>query len=270
MINTRKTRFHVFILFQLFIPVILFGCLGNEVQRPLKIAVSKAGPGDHYGKYAQWLQIQDTTLKIINCFDLPHDSAIQVLEYCDGLLLTGGPDVHPDFYGGELKKDVPFTIDLRRDSLEFMLIEKALELNLPVLAICRGLQIMNVSQGGTLIFDIPTETENKVFHRCPDKNNCYHQINIDTTSLLYETISMEIGFVNSNHHQGIKKLAGVFKASARTEDGLIEAIEWKDKKNKSFFIGVQWHPERLDESNPFSLPVALYFLKSAEIYNLNK
>lgn len=168
-----KWKNHLLLIITSFvvIPVFLSGCLDKKVERPLRIAISKAGPGAHYDNYAQWFKIQDSTIVIFNLYELPEDSALFILETCDGLVLSGGPNMHPGFYGGYINNEVPFTLDLPRDSLEFKLIEKAVELNLPVLGICRGLQIMNVSFGGSLVFDIPTEVKSEIWHKCPDKNN---------------------------------------------------------------------------------------------------
>lgn len=250
------------------ITLILFSsCISKEKHEPLRIAISKAGPGDHYNAYSQWLKIADTTLLTYDLYSLSIDSSLKLLEECDGLLLTGGPDINPGLYGKKYDTTLVDISDFKRDSLELLLIKKALKLELPLLGICRGLQMINISQGGTLIRDIPTEFNSKIYHRCSDKSNCYHQIFIKKNSQLYKTVNNDLGIVNTNHHQGIDILAGNLSAVAYSEDSLIEAIELSD--NKSFLLGVQWHPERMDIKNPLSVPIALLFIKQAEIYQKN-
>jgi len=261
--NMKKTTAFLSTLF-LAIVLIFSACLQEEEHIPLRIAISKSGPGDHYAQYARWLKVHDSTLEVINLYALQLDSAIEVLSICDGLLLSGGPDIHPQWYGQEADTSRMGSVDLRRDTLEMAAIERALELEIPVLGICRGAQIMNVSQGGSLYQDIPTDTDSKLFHRCKDRKNCYHQVMIDSNSMLFKTTGVGMGFVNTNHHQAVDRLADNLKATAHAEDGLIEAIEWKNPEGKSLFMGVQWHPERMDHSNPLALPVGMYFLKAAE------
>lgn len=241
-------------------------CLQKPEHQQLQIAISKAGPGNHYANYPSWLKIVDTTLVVHNLYPLETDSALQLLKQCDGLLLSGGPDIFPGQYGKEQDTVKAENIDHRRDTLELLLIDRALAMGMPILGICRGLQILNVSQGGSLIVDIPGDFQGNIIHRCADKNNCYHKISIDTNSLLYITSKTQMGFVNTNHHQGIDKLAENLKATAWADDGLIESVEWKSQPNQ-FVMAVQWHPERLDPGNPLSLPVALIFIKYAEQFH---
>lgn len=261
--NMKKAPTFLFALLTIF-SLVFTACLQEEEHVPLRIAVSKSGPGDHYAQYARWLKVHDSTLVIFNLYELQIDSALQLLSTCDGLLLSGGPDIHPQWYGQEADSSRLGSVDLRRDTLEMAAIEKAIELAIPVLGICRGEQIINISQGGSLYQDIPTDTDSKLFHRCKERENCYHQVMIDSSSKLFQTTGAGMGFVNTNHHQAIDRLADNLRATAHAEDGLIEAIEWKNPEGKSLFMGVQWHPERMDHSNPLALPVGLYFLKAAE------
>ncbi len=267
----KHNHFKVFIssLSILIISFLITGCSQDHKPDGLTIAISKSGPGESYLNYISWLKIADTTLTTHNMYKLSLDSALTLLSKCDGLVLTGGPDVYPGSYGKEGDTAKAGPIDYRRDTLEFLMIEKALELGMPVVGICRGLQILNISQGGSLIVDIPTDFYSKIFHRCPDKNNCYHRVVVDTNSLLFKTSGAVMGFANTNHHQGIDRLANSFVPVAWSDDSLIEAIEWKDDNNP-YLLAVQWHPERLDPGNPLSLPIAMYFLKEAHSYKSEK
>lgn len=250
--------------------LLLAGCLSSQDKTPLRIGLSKAGPGKHYQNYMDWLKIADSTIEFVNFYSMGIDSAVKALEDCDGFILTGGPDVHPAWYGREQDTILCGAIDLRRDSLEFRLIEKALETNIPILGICRGEQIFNVAMGGTLIADIPTQYDSSVSHRsATDPYNNYHRVMIDSNSALYLTSKSLMGIVNSNHHQAVDSLGENLGVVARADDHLIEALEWNEKEGKPFLMLVQWHPERMDKSNPLSLPIALYFLKAAESFEKN-
>ncbi len=245
----------------------LISCVtNNETKTPIKIAISKSCNSGHYSNYSLWLNKIDSTLDIVNLYKISMDSAIDQLQTCDGLILSGGPDVSPMWYGKEVDNNRLGDVDTRRDTLEFECIKTALKLNMPILGICRGLQIFNTSQGGTLFLDIPSDYDTLVKHRCKEKENCFHNITIDTLSMLYSITETNNGIVNSNHHQGIDRLAEYLKAVAWANDGLIEAIEWKDTTKRAFFIAVQWHPERMDTSSVLSLPLARQFLDAADKY----
>jgi putative glutamine amidotransferase len=144
-----------------------------------------------------------------------------------------------------------------------MLIGKALESEVPILGICRGLQVLNVALGGTLYADIPSAVQSNIMHRCSDKNNCFHEISIFDGSKLHQVSRQLQGNVNSNHHQGISTIADNLKAIAMTDDGIIEAIQWEYPDNKAYLMAVQWHPERMEYGNPCSLPIALSFIQAS-------
>jgi len=176
-----------------------------------------------------------------------------VEEYLDiiyGLVLSGDRDIHPKFYGEELKvvdENMGLMADAKmefqKSILEKILIKK--EKKIPILGICAGMQSINVAMGGNLINDIETEVGNKIQHRNGDRptNQIAHFVDVvDKNSFLYKTVKKEHFGVTTNHHQAIKKLANNFKITAvSSEDKIIEAIEFV---GDSFCIGVQWHPER--------------------------
>lgn len=212
----------------------------------LRIAVSKASGSASYANYPLWLKAEGTEIEIIDLMNSdPALIGIQ-METCDGLLLVGGPDVHPGRFDKE-EDTARCSIDLIRDSIEFKALDIALEQKLPVFGICRGLQLINVHQGGDLIIDIPGDTPSEVPHQ-QDSGDAIHPVYIEKKSELFKVMKESESPVNSNHHQAIGMLAPSLKASAKSADGIVEGIEWKDKKD-NWLMGVQWHPERL-ASNP--------------------
>jgi len=168
---------------------------------------------------------------------------IQDFDSCDGFVLTGGIDVHPAFYQNA-RVDYPNTTVLNesRDLFEMQVFEYARQQNKPVLAICRGLQLVNIALGGNLIQDLQENGfEN---HRKGPDGDREHKIEVKPGTLLAQIAGVQHGFVNSAHHQGLDQIADGLKVSAFSEDGVVEAIEYKDA-NKPFLLAVQWHPERI-------------------------
>ena len=248
----------------LLIGILIFQSCNNGVlsaDQKLRIAISKEGKSGHY---SGWLKRHNENIEWFNLYPLGIDSALQLLETCDGLLLTGGEDVFPGIYG---KIDDTLrcgSIDRYRDSLEFALITVALKEKMPLIGICRGEQILNISLGGTLHIDIPTDFDTTVVHRQKNWKTCYHAVHLQTGSQLYALSGVKSGDVTSNHHQGIEILGKGLRISALSDDGLPEAIEWKEANGKGFLMAVQWHPERMDTLHSLSAPFAKKFLLKAE------
>ncbi len=166
------------------------------------------------------------------------------LAIMDGLIITGGDEaVNPRLYGENpipaLKATCP-----SRDECETYLLKGALQQDMPVLGICRGMQLMNVSAGGSLYQDIFTQKQGVLGHLPEDMpvDELYHSVSIEKGSKLRDIFQTEELMVNSFHHQAVKKLATGFVGTAISEDEIIEAMEHKKQK---FAIGVQWHPEDL-------------------------
>ncbi len=270
MIMNNKLRYFMWIACLVFI-VGLFACSTEDTSAPLVIAISKGKPDKYYGAYTRWLKEADSTIEVIDLYHMPLDSALALLDRCAGLLISGGPDIHPGFYGRP-QDTVKCNdgIDGKRDTLELMLIGKALEQDIPILGICRGLQVINVALGGSLYADIPSDLPSDLRHRCLDKNNCNHEINVAESSELFNISQLAIGSVNSNHHQGISIIADNLVPVAKTKDGIIEAFQWEYPDNKAFLLAVQWHPERMEPENPFSLPIATAFIMAAREAEINK
>ncbi len=155
-----------------------------------------------------------------------------------GLVLTGGPDVDPALYG-ETRQPETDQADSERDVLEMSLLEEALPRDFPLLAICRGLQILNVSQGGSLIQHLDPAQRHQWSGASREKPA--HDVVIEPGTLLAEIAGTNVWRVNSRHHQAVKRLAGNLRVSAvDAQDGTIEAIEHPGKR---FVVAVQWHPE---------------------------
>jgi putative glutamine amidotransferase len=168
-------------------------------------------------------------------------STIKVLlDRIDGLILTGGPDVTTRVYGEEPKVGIR-RMDYERDLIEIEATKEAKRRGIPMLGICRGIQLLAVAFGGTLHQDISIELPGSLDHnqKAPKRTNT-HKVRLKEKSRLFEILEEEVLWVNSNHHQAIKVLPSHFVATAKASDGIIEAIE--DPRER-FLIGVQWHPE---------------------------
>jgi putative glutamine amidotransferase len=171
----------------------------------------------------------------------PPEDVPEVLEPIDALLLTGGGDIDPALYGGATH---PLLADVarERDLFEIALCHEALRRALPILAICRGAQVLNVALGGTLVQDIPSQIGERVLHDRPvERWERSHDITILAESRLARILGGQAFSVNSFHHQAVKDLGrGLAVSALCPEDGVIEGIEAPEER---FVLGVQWHPE---------------------------
>ncbi|HUY56698.1 MAG TPA: gamma-glutamyl-gamma-aminobutyrate hydrolase family protein [Candidatus Micrarchaeaceae archaeon] len=162
------------------------------------------------------------------------------LSWASGLLLPGGPDVDPLRYGQDL--DPSTEADPESDQLEFGLLDWALGQEIPILAICRGLQVLNVGLGGSLVQDLPRHLPQGNPEAPRPRNQTAHALTIDPASRLGRIVWRDTLQVNSMHHQGIDQLAAGLSAIGWSPDGLIEAVEMEGRR---FVLGVQYHPEEL-------------------------
>ena len=148
---------------------------------------------------------------------------------CDGVLLTGGDDVHPSFYLETISPALEQTIhpaEPPRDLFELMLIDEVFRQQKPLLAICRGQQILNVALGGSLIVDIPTQVPGALRHsRSDKKDQVVHEVNCAVGSLLAEIAGRTSLGVNSSHHQAVEKIAKPLRSTAVSNDGIVEGLE---------------------------------------------
>lgn len=193
-----------------------------------------------------------------------NDSCIvDYIKLIDGLLLAGGVDVDP-LYFGEEPKPLMGKIDIDRDYLEIHLIPEALKVNLPVLGICRGIQILNVAMGGSIYQDISMSGKSILKHR-QDAPGLYatHTIDVLSKSQLIRILSNSKIRTNSFHHQAVREAAPGFIISAVARDGIIEGIE---SINHNFVVGVQFHPEQMWQDNPPITNLFLEYVSAAKAY----
>ena len=197
-----------------------------------------------YSNYSNWISGCNETVEVVQ---LSHQTNnLEDIKKCQGVMLTGGEDVHPRFYNKPELYKYCYEDDVSeaRDEFEWKVLEYTESNSIPVLGICRGLQIANVFFGGTLIPDIPAW--GKFNHsKLPDGADRYHTIMVDPSSSLYGLIHKQEGVVNSNHHQSADAIGDGLIVSALSPDGVAEALERKDPEGKSFLCLVQWHPERM-------------------------
>jgi putative glutamine amidotransferase len=184
---------------------------------------------------------------------LPVDGPLSLRDF-SGLVLTGGSDVNPELYG-EARQPETDAPDDERDALEKSLLDEALARDLPVLAICRGLQLLNVHHGGTLIQHLNS------FHRHSkgkgDRSLPVHGVVIEPDTLLYTIAGRATWPVNSRHHQAVRTVGENLRISAfDPEDGTVEALERPDKR---FVLAVQWHPEDQARSDPDQTRIFRHF-----------
>ncbi|MCE7988295.1 MAG: gamma-glutamyl-gamma-aminobutyrate hydrolase family protein [Caldilinea sp. CFX5] len=167
-----------------------------------------------------------------------------LLDRLHGLILSGGGDVHPKYFGQELAGAEPESIDLKRDELELALAQAALARDVPLFAICRGCQVLNVAAGGGMVQHLPG-------HRSPKDSTAFHDVTIAPTSRFQAIVGMDRLPVNTFHHQGmdLASMAPLFTpvALAQPDEWLVEAYESRQHR---WVIGVQWHPERVFELDP--------------------
>lgn len=170
------------------------------------------------------------------------EQAVQDALTCDGLLLPGGGDMDPKFYGQE-RIPACGEPNLLRDAAEPLLLRAFLAADKPVLGICRGIQVMNAVLGGDLYQDI------KPFEHLPHNDHWakVHTVTVRRGTLLSRILGQDTVLVNSQHHQAVDRVAPGFTLAALSEDGIVEAIEKPDAR---FCLGVQWHPEWLSDADP--------------------
>lgn len=183
-------------------------------------------------------------LPIMLPLDDEESDVAQMAAMCDGILFTGGHDVSPELYD-ETDEGLCGEIIPARDAMETKLLKAALEKDMAVLGICRGLQFLNVSLGGTLFQDIPAQCPSEVDHHQPAPYHLpIHPVTV--SGPLAEAVGAEKLMVNSCHHQAIRDLAPGLEVMAQAPDGLVEAIRLPGKK---FVWAVQWHPEFMQKAD---------------------
>ncbi len=192
----------------------------------------------------------------------------ELVKLADGILFSGGEDVHPRYFKEEVLAG-NMKICERRDKFEMGLAERVLPMDMPVLGICRGMQLLNIAAGGNIYQDIPMMYQTGLRHSNPDssKSDIVHTVKLQEGTRISGYYGPGSKGVNSFHHQAVKELAPAFLAAAYAEDGLIEAYE---NIGDRFLVGVQWHPEMLFEKYPEELEIFKAFVESAKEYRDRK
>ena len=231
-----------------FILFFLFCVASCDKNKKKTIILSKASDN-----YINWIESRD--IIIIDAYNISNIDSI--LNLADGIILTGGEDIYPLMYNDTNNIKLSGEFDFRRDTLEKKLFDYAFNNKLPLIGVCRGMQMINVVSGGTLFGDLPTEIGDSIMHR--NNGEVMHNImvtnnNIDNISMIFpvngKVLPKKQFFkVNSWHHQGLKEIAANIIVIAESYDGLPEAVVI-NKKVHPFMIGVQFHPERLGKYNP--------------------
>ena len=224
------------------------------------VAPNVESKGDEFGDAS--ISLSETYQQaVINAAGLPvampatasREVISDCVDRCQGVLLTGGEDVDPKIYGDELpprlKKTVTITPDGgQRDLREIILVDEAFKQRKPLLAICRGHQLVNVALGGTLFADIRSQQPNAINHRRLDKRSqVVHEVRLTGGSLLAKITGRHTLGVNSTHHQAVAQVAAPLRATAVSRDGIVEGLELKSDATDAvpFLLTVQFHPERL-------------------------
>ena len=244
------------IFFTLFLLFCVASCDKNKKKT---IILSKASDN-----YINWIESRD--IIIIDAYNISNIDSI--LNLADGIILTGGEDISPLMYNDTNNIKLCGEFDFRRDTLEKKLFDYAFNNKLPLIGVCRGMQMMNVASGGTLFGDLPTEIGDSIMHR--NNGEVMHNImvtnnNIDNISMIFpvngKVLPKKQFFkVNSWHHQGLKEIAENIIVIAESYDGLPEAVVI-NKKVHPFMIGVQFHPERLGKYNPIHVNMKDKFIQ---------
>lgn len=228
----------------------------------ITIAVTDTGGSeDKFRKYITWLEGGGTGLRTeVLSYGRGNGGT---LDRCDGLLLTGGHDVSPELYGGPAAHPSITGTDPRRDEFEIGLLTTALDRGIPLLGICRGMQIAAVCLGGSLIPDLVEAGYRP--HRTND-GECRHAIAAEPATSFAAMIGALNGEVNSSHHQAVAGIPDRLRLAARSDDGIVEALELRQPAGHSFFCLVQYHPERMaDAGNVFARNLLNRFLQTTTI-----
>lgn len=238
--------------------------IGITCDYDLGISSQSISPGRSYffsnKNYAQAIEGSGGLPLLLPC--LSSEEIVEVfLAKIDGLLLSGGVDIDPSYYGEEPDPRLG-GLNPERATFEVMVIQRALEQDLPLLGICGGYQLLNVVAGGSLYQDIYSQVPQVLNHRQrAPRWYPYHTVQIEKESKLRQILRTDSLRVNSRHHQAVKNLGKSFKVSASTSDNIIEAIE---NTAHRFVIGVQWHPEDMFERDAHARSLFQALIKSAQ------
>ncbi|MGC1240071.1 MAG: gamma-glutamyl-gamma-aminobutyrate hydrolase family protein [Chryseosolibacter sp.] len=211
-----------------------------------------------YENYQKWIEAErDVTVVRLS----PQENNLDDIGKCDGIVLSGGEDVHPRFYRKTEYVERCHEIDEQRDEFEWKVLEHTEKNQIPVLGICRGLQVANVFFGGTLLPHIPDY--GKFDHSKSGTEDRYHAVLVDPNSQLGKIVESTGGEINSAHHQAADLIGKGLVANALSPDGVVEGIEREGNEKGAFLMLVQWHPERMrTQESLFSKNIKLKFLEA--------
>ncbi len=226
----------------------------------MRIGVTDCSNEDKYQQYVDWLRAAEPGVEIVKLAWTGQNA--DIAGTLDGLVLTGGGDVHPRLYGADGTLEGLGGVDERRDEFELDLIDRVLTTERPILGVCRGMQIMNVALGGTLVRDL--EAAGYRNHRSTAEQKTEHGISVVPHTLLHVLAGSSAVRVNSSHHQAVEELGRGLIRAAVSEEGVTEAAEWALKDRMPFLLLVQWHPERTMD-HPLSQKIVTLFLREVQI-----
>jgi putative glutamine amidotransferase len=198
------------------------------------------------------------------------DAAKEMAQSIDGLVLCGGTDLDPGYYGEEPIPELGDTLPAR-DAFEMALVKHALKRGTPVFGICRGLQVLNVALGGTLYQDLPSQVGGgSIAHRQQmPKWQWTHEVEVNDDSSITEIMNVDRLRVNSYHHQAVKDLADGLAVVARASDGVVEAVESRNLSDR-WLVGVQWHAEAMRDASPENRNLFEAHVEAAKRYALRR
>lgn len=240
---------------------LLSGCADKKAtvqEDPKVVLISWYYPNNDYQR---WLGEADSTIQFFQAYGMTPDSLELMIGLADAILMTGGYDIDPsafisfpeanaEFGGIDSLRAMCGKIDPYRDSLEFVLVGAAFDKHIPLFGGCRGMQIINVQRGGSLIIDLPSH-RNTTIHQTEGKDSEHLIVDAGLNAWLGAEIP-DSAMVNSNHHQAIDELADGFEVLAFGTDSVIEAMVWKDTSVGPQVICWQWHPERMKRDAPYA------------------
>jgi len=227
------------------------------MDKTMVIGITDCGSFENYEK---WM-LDEPGVEVVR-LGYKYDN-LDDADRCHGIVLSGGEDIHPRYYGKEEYVKFCTEIDERRDEFEWRVLEKLVANEQPLFGICRGLQMANVFFGGTLIPDIPSF--GKYNHSKFADRDRYHGLRVDGDSLLVRITDEIDGKINSAHHQSAEMVGAGLVVNCFSADGVVEGIERKAPEGMPFLMLVQWHPERMtDMTSPFSRNIKLAFVEAAK------
>ncbi|MEP6750159.1 MAG: gamma-glutamyl-gamma-aminobutyrate hydrolase family protein [Bacteroidota bacterium] len=214
----------------------------------MNIGLTYTGSEEKHNNYVRWLKQHDKAIGIITMSVETKENKGSI-EDCDALVLSGGIDIHPGYYNSDnfVFPNKPQQFYEKRDAFEKIVFNAALRRKIPVLGICRGLQLINCILGGNLQQDL--SGKNSIHKSVVNEQNEHfdkgHGVHITSGTLLAEITGNTRAVVNSAHHQCTDKIADELMVNCVSDDNIVEGLEWKSKDGKPFLLCIQWHPERM-------------------------